>query len=207
MTERYIYSLYDAKTGCLLGSGTPQQLTAQGWYKKAESVYSAYNHQKKRNNKPRKWRLERRPLPKKEKEPECRAHRTPGSQSREVWFYCMFDAAGNLVHEGTARQLVEKGLFKDTQSVANAFYAGHCRPQGICLTRKKVRQDVPCKAPGTKSGVPEKRRPPIACIEKPDALQRDVHDLCLYNAAARKAGKKELSYGYWADAGKPEAPA
>ena len=205
MTERYIYTLYDAKTGELLGSGTPQQLAAQGWYNKAESVYSAYNHQKKRNNKPKKWRLERKALPKKEtrKKPE----RCPGSQSREVWFYCMFDADGDLLHEGTARQLVEKGLFKDTQSVANAFYAGHCRPQGVySLTRKKVRQDVPCKAPGTKSGVPEKRRPPITCIAKPDAVQRDVHDLCLYNAAARKAGKKELSYGYWADAGKPEVP-
>lgn len=206
MTERYIYSLYDAKTGCLLGSGTPQQLAAQGWYNKAESVYSAYNHQKRRNNKPKKWRLERKALPKKEvrKKPE----HGPGSQSREVWFYSMFDADRELMHEGTARQLVEKGLFKDIQTVTNVFYAGHCRPQGIySLTRKKVRQDVPCKAPGTKSGVPEKRRPPITCIEKPDALQRDVHDLCLYNAAARKAGKKELSYGYWADAGKPEAPA
>ena len=55
--------------------------------------------------------------------------------------------------------------------------------------------------------MPKKSRPPITGIEKPDELQRDVHELCLYNAAARKAGKKELSYGYWAAAGKPEAPA
>ncbi len=205
MTERYIYTLYDAKTGDLLGSGTPQQLVEQGWYNKAESVYSGYNHQKKRNNQPRKWRLERRALP--EKEPKHRAGRRPGSQSREVWYYRMFDADGNLLHEGAARQLVEKGLFKDTQSVANAFYAGHCRPQGVySLTREKVKQSVPCKAPGQKSSVPEKRRPPIIRIEKPDALQRDVHELCLYNAAARKAGKKELSYGYWAAAGKPAEP-
>ena len=39
-----------------------------------------------------------------------------------------------------------------------------------------------------------------------DALQEDVHALCRYNAAARKWGRKELSYGYWAAAGKPEVP-
>ena len=32
---------------------------------------------------------------------------------REVWFYSMFDADGNLLHEGTAAELVEKGLFKE----------------------------------------------------------------------------------------------
>ena len=88
------------------------------------------------------------------------------------------------------------------------FYAGHCRPQGIySLTRKRIRRGVLRNAPGARSSVPKKSRPPITGIEKPDELQRDVHELCLYNAAARKAGKKELSYGYWAAEGKPEAPA
>ena len=75
------------------------------------------------------------------------------------------------------------------------------------LTRKRIRRGVLCNAPGARSSVPKKSRPPITGIEKPDELQRDVHELCLYNAAARKAGKKELSYGYWAAEGKPEAPA
>ena len=118
------------------------------------------------------------------------------------------DADGNLLHEGTAAELVEKGLFKNTQTVTNVFYAGHCRPQGVySLTRKRIRRGVLCNAPGARSSVPKKSRPPITGIEKPDELQRAVHELCLYNAAARKAGKKELSYGYWAAAGKPEAPA
>mgnify|MGYP000511980292 CR=1 FL=1 len=53
---------------------------------------------------------------------------------REVWFYSMFDADGNLLHEGTAAELVEKGLFKNTQTVTNVFLcralqaAGHLRP-------------------------------------------------------------------------------
>lgn len=49
---------------------------------------------------------------------------------------------------------------------------------------------VLCNAPGARNSVPKKSRPPITGIEKPDELQRDVHELCLYNAAARKAAKK-----------------
>lgn len=40
-------------------------------------------------------------------------------------------------------------------------------------------------------------------LEKPDPLQLDVRELEGYNAKARERGKKELSYGYWAAAGKP----
>ena len=182
-----------------------QELMEQGYYNRAESVCTGYAHQKKKKAKPKKWRLERE-----EKQPKPKAepdHRT-GTQMREVWFYSMFDADGNLLHEGTAAELVEKGLFKNTQTVTNVFYAGHCRPQGIYgLTRKRIRRGVLCNAPGARSSVPKKSRPPITGIEKPDELQRAVHELCLYNAAVRKAGKKELSYGYWAAAGKPEAPA
>ena len=205
MSKQYVYSLYDAKTGALRAKGTPQELMEQGYYNRAESVCTGYAHQKKKKAKPKKWRLERE-----EKQPKPKAepdHRT-GTQMREVWFYSMFDADGNLLHEGTAAELVEKGLFKNTQTVTNVFYAGHCRPQGnYGLTRKRIRRGVLCNAPGARSSVPKKSRPPITGIEKPDELQRAVHELCLYNAAARKAGKKELSYGYWAAEGKPEAPA
>ena len=78
-------------------------------------------HQKKKKAKPKKWRLERE-----EKQPKPKAepdHRT-GTQMREVWFYSMFDADGNLLHEGTAAELVEKGLFKNTQTVTNVFMPG-----------------------------------------------------------------------------------
>ena len=135
VTKQYIYSLYDAKTGALRAKGTPQELMEQGYYNRAESVCTGYAHQKKKKAKPKKWRLERE-----EKQPKPKAepdHRT-GTQMREVWFYSMFDADGNLLHEGTATEMVEKGLFKNTQTVTNVFYAGHCRPQGIySLTRKR----------------------------------------------------------------------
>lgn len=172
VTKQYIYSLYDAKTGALRAKGTPQELMEQGYYNRAESVCTGYAHQKKKKAKPKKWRLERE-----EKQPKPKAepdHRT-GTQMREVWFYSMFDADGNLLHEGTAAELVEKGLFKNTQTVTNVFYAGHCRPQGIySLTRKRIRRGVLRNAPGARSSVPKKSRPPITGIEKPDELQRDV---------------------------------
>lgn len=34
----------------------------------------------------------------------------------------------------------------------------------------------------------------------------DVHDLMIYNEKARKIGKPELTYGYWAEKGKPATP-
>lgn len=43
-------------------------------------------------------------------------------------------------------------------------------------------------------------------IPNPTPLQLDVHDLCLYNRKARKQGKPELSYGGWAEKGKPGRP-
>lgn len=121
MSKQYVYSLYDAKTGALRAKGTPQELMEQGYYNRAESVCTGYAHQKKKKAKPKKWRLERE-----EKQPKPKAepdHRT-GTQMREVWFYSMFDADGNLLHEGTAAELVEKGLFKNTQTVTNVFMPG-----------------------------------------------------------------------------------
>ena len=59
----------------------------------------------------------------------------------------------------------------------------------------------PVKQPVKK---PQPKAEPEGKDETP--LQRDVHRMCLYPEAALKAGKKELQYGYWAAAGKPEAP-
>ena len=125
MSKQYVYSLYDAKTGALRAKGTPQELMEQGYYNRAESVCTGYAHQKKKKAKPKKWRLERE-----EKQPKPKAepdHRT-GTQMREVWLYSMFDADGNLLHEGAAAELVEKGLFKNTQTVTNVFYARKINP-------------------------------------------------------------------------------
>lgn len=101
------------------------------------------------------------------------------------YIYSLYDAkTGALRAKGTPQELMEQGYYNRAESVCTGY-----------AHQKK------------KKAKPKKSRPPITGIEKPDELQRDVHELCLYNAAARKAGKKELSYGYWAAAGKPEAPA
>ena len=43
-------------------------------------------------------------------------------------------------------------------------------------------------------------------LKEPTPLQQDVRDLEAYNAKAKKQGKPELSYGYWAAKGKPARP-
>ena len=43
-------------------------------------------------------------------------------------------------------------------------------------------------------------------IKDPTPLDYDVHDLMTYNAIAKKEGRPELTYGYWAAAGKPGRP-
>ena len=49
-------------------------------------------------------------------------------------------------------------------------------------------------------------RPVLRKIKDPTPLDYDVHDLILYNALAKKEGRPELTYGYWAAAGKPATP-
>lgn len=133
MSKRYIYSLYDAKTGELLHRGTPTELVEAGLFPDRDRICSDYHHQKRTKN-PYKWKIQREEVkPKAEKAKPAAAR--PAKQEK--------------------------------------------------APKKKVAEV-------------------IRGIEKPDALQLDVHVLCLYNAAARKAGRKELSYGYWAAAGRPE---
>lgn len=50
------------------------------------------------------------------------------------------------------------------------------------------------------------KRKPIGGVIDPSALAYDVHDLMIYNEKARKIGKPELTYGYWAEKGKPATP-
>ena len=55
----------------------------------------------------------------------------------------------------------------------------------------------------------EERQPERSVLRKikdPTPLDYDVHDLILYNAIAKKEGRPELTYGYWAAAGKPARP-
>lgn len=109
------------------------------------------------------------------------------------YIYSLYDPQTNkLLYSGTPEQLVERGLYKRKGAVSSAYrvQVEGARPKRYRIERERK--------------LPQPKAKPEGKDETP--LQRDVHRMCLYNKAALKAGKKELQYGYWAAAGKPEAP-
>lgn len=129
------------------------------------------------------------------------------------YIYSLYDPQTNkLLYRGTPEQLVKAGLYKRKNAVSAAYrvQVEGARPKRYRIERERKypegRAARPVKQP-MKKPQPKKPQPkakPEGKNETP--LQRDVHRMCLYNEAALKAGKKELQYGYWAAAGKPEAP-
>ncbi len=123
------------------------------------------------------------------------------------YIYSLYDPQTNkLLYQGTPEQLVERGLYKRKGAVSSAY---RVQVEGARPKRYRIERE---RADATESTaycykVKEKPKPkPKPAREDETPLQRDVHRMCLYNEAALKAGKKELQYGYWAAAGKPEAP-
>lgn len=130
------------------------------------------------------------------------------------YIYSLYDPqTSKLLHRGTPEQLVERGLYKRKAAVSAVYRVQleGARPKRYRIEREradaeestarhhehKEKPEPPVKKPQPKAKPEEKDETP---------LQRDVHRMCLYNKAALKAGKKELQYGYWAAAGKPEKP-
>lgn len=75
--------------------------------------------------------------------------------------------------------------------------------------RKEVRQVSMHNAKSAKPPRPKSKKPKLPVlrgIKDPTPLDYDVHDLITYNALAKKEGRPELTYGYWAAAGKPARP-
>lgn len=128
------------------------------------------------------------------------------------YIYSLYDPLTNkLLYSGTPKQLVEWGLYKRKGAVSAAYrvQVEGARPKRYRIERERAdaqeaaaRHHKPREKPQPKK--PQPKAKPEGKDETP--LQRDVHRMCLYNKAALKAGKKELQYGYWAAAGKPEAP-
>lgn len=56
--SKYIYTVYDAKTGEYVAKGTAAQLAGKGIFKDAGSVSTCYLSNRKTDN-PRRWRMER----------------------------------------------------------------------------------------------------------------------------------------------------
>ena len=120
------------------------------------------------------------------------------------YIYSLYDPqTSKLLYSGTPEQLVKAGLYRRKGAVSSAYrvQVEGARPKRYRIERERIRQEERAARPVKK---PQPKAKPKGKDETP--LQRDVHRMCLYNEAALKAGKKELQYGYWAAAGKPEAP-
>lgn len=128
------------------------------------------------------------------------------------YIYSLYDPQTNkLLYRGTPEQLVKAGLYKRKGAVSSAYrvQVKGARPRRYRIERERADAEAAAARHHKPQEKPQPKKPqPKAKPEGKDEtpLQRDVHRMCLYNEAALKAGKKELQYGYWAAAGKPEAP-
>lgn len=204
--SKYIYTVYDAKTGDFVAKGTAAQLAGKGLFKDAGTVSTCYRSCQK-TDKPRRWRMERAEVAAPMPEPVPTADNT---QQRRVYWYRAWNAAGELLGEGTAMDLVALGVFGSETTVHESYRrGGKNERRGVAKMDRKT--DVrPChrRPPKKKPAVkPDDRADDRLCrIADPTPLQRDVRDLCRYNRKARKMGHPELSYGGWAVKGKPAEP-
>lgn len=125
------------------------------------------------------------------------------------YIYSLYDPqTSKLLCQGTPEQLVERGLYRRKAAVSAAY---RVQVEGARPKRYRIERERADAAESTaychKIKEKPKPQPKVKPVEKDETpLQRDVHRMCLYNKAALKAGKKELQYGYWAAAGKPEKP-
>ena len=203
---KYEYSLYDRQTGELVHRGTAQELVEKELYRWVESVHSTYSAQQK-DPKSGRWRMERREmLSKAAAETAARKARRLDAAApyikvveMRVPVYSCYDAQGQLMGKGTAKELYEAEVLSYMDAAYLYRRGKGCPSTGVVrmertYERRKVEQRC-LTAPMTSQPVQQ---------GKEDPLQADVRALCKYNAAAKKAGKPELSYGYWAIKGKPE---
>lgn len=143
-----------------------------------------------------------------ERQPEVKR----GEKGRMMSVYTCYNAAGDVIGEGTARELWEAGVFSNDNAAYYTYkeQGGRCIKRGIAkmTCRKEMRKVGQNNARGEKADCAAKKpeRPVLRKIKDPTPLDYDVHDLILYNAIARKEGRPELTYGYWAAAGKPARP-
>ncbi len=201
--SKYIYTVCDAKTGDFVAKGTAAQLAGKGLFKDAGTVSTCYRSCQK-TDKPRRWRMERKELG--QEKPRPMAENT---QQRRVYWYRAWNAAGKLLGEGTALDLVALGVFGCETTVHESYRrGGKNERRGVAKMDRKT-EVRPCsrRLPKKKPAVKPADRADEPCrIANPTPLQLDVHDLCRYNRKARKRGKPELSYGGWAVKGKPAEP-
>lgn len=205
MGKANLYTVKDYQTGEVLAKGTAGELEASGIVPRGYHTSEWAKHENNRMR-GRKYNISSELL-----HPEDGPRR--GEKGRVMNVYTCYDAAGNVLGEGTARELWEAGVFEDDDGAYYAYnqQGGRCDRRGIAkmTCRKEVRQVSMHNARSEKPPKPKSKRlklPVLRRIKDPTPLDYDVHDLMIYNAIAKKEGRPELTYGYWAAAGKPARP-
>ena len=196
MGKANLYTVKDYQTGEVLAKGTAGELEASGIVPKGyhTSEWAKHENQKRRN---RKYAVTFE-----ERQPEVKR----GEKGRMMSVYTCYNAAGDVIGEGTARELWEAGVFSNDNAAYYTYkeQGGRCIKRGIAkmTCRKEMRKVGQNNARGEKADCAAKKpeRPVLRKIKDPTPLDYDVHDLILYNAIARKEGRPELTYGYWAAA-------
>ncbi len=204
MGKANLYTVKDYLTGEVLAKGTAGELEASGIVPKG---YHTSEWAKRENNrvKGRRYNISSELL-----HPEDRPRRREKGRTLNV--YTCYDAAGNIMGEGTSRELWEAGVFGDDNGAYYAYnqQGGRCIKRGIAkmTCRKEMRKVGQNNTRGEKADCAAKKPklPVLRKIKDPTPLDYDVHDLMTYNAIAKKEGRPELTYGYWAAAGKPARP-
>lgn len=204
MGKTNLYTVKDYLTGEVLAKGTAGELEASGIVPRG---YHTSEWAKHENNRMRGRRYD---ISSELLHPEDKPRR--GEKGRVMNVYTCYDAAGNVMGEGTSRELWEAGVFGDDDGAYYAYnqQGGRCIKRGIAkmTCRKEMRKVGQNNTRGEKADCAAKKPelPVLRKIKDPTPLDYDVHDLMTYNAIAKKEGRPELTYGYWAAAGKPARP-
>lgn len=192
--KKWIYTLTDPETGKVVAQGSGKEIEEKGL------CSSGYMDSMRRAGRKMvcglQMRCERVADPKPAPAGFYRCTRTN-------IIYTLYDPDGKLMGKGSAQQLVEMGLVGSKGIPPNMYKSGHgMKRWGVGrIERELVEEETVNKKPTVK-----KEKQVLHRVKDPGPLDWDVHYLEIYNEKARKRGKKELTYGYWAAAGKPEEP-
>lgn len=125
MGKANLYTVKDYLTGEVLAKGTAGELEASGIVPKG---YHTSEWAKRENNRTmgRKYNISSELL-----HPEDSPRR--GEKGRMMHVYTCYDAAGNVMGEGTSRELWEAGVFGDDNGAYYAYnqQGGRCIKRGI----------------------------------------------------------------------------
>ena len=121
MGKANLYTVKDYQTGEVLAKGTAGELEASGIVPKGyhTSEWAKHENQKRRN---RKYAISFE-----ERQPEVKR----GEKGRMMSVYTCYNAAGDVIGEGTARELWEAGVFSND----NAAYYTYKEQGGRCIKR------------------------------------------------------------------------